>query len=105
MNVQWASDRDFCNYRTSEERGLGQVCVYVQTRKSLRFSQTIRMDMDEGSDRNVDLSFAVCVNTNVYHRHSIALELLFLPQQVYEPLQVKINIIMRASNKDSPHRA
>ena len=48
------SMNDFCIYRTSEQRRLMRVCVYVHACLSIRCSHTQGMNVDEGSYNILD---------------------------------------------------
>ena len=52
---QWASAQDFGIYRIGEQLRFRRGCAYAQTRQSIRCSHTQTIDVDEGSDQNLDL--------------------------------------------------
>ena len=50
--IIWASSWDYGTYHIGDQRRLRRACTSAQSRKSLRCSHTLSMEVDEGSDQN-----------------------------------------------------
>ena len=51
----YTSTRDDGTYRIGEQLRFRQACAYAQSRQSLRASYAQSMEVEEGSDQNLDL--------------------------------------------------
>ena len=51
----WASSWDYGTYDIGYQRPLRRACAWAQSRKSLRYSHTQSMEVDEGSDQKSDI--------------------------------------------------